>query len=314
MDDEWKSTLRSNRTLFAASAASFCAVVMGAPFDSVKVRMQTGRADRSMFGWVGKVWAEEGIRGFFRGILPPMVSVNVVKTVSFGVYESVRSRLLLSSSGGESSGVRLGSCYFAAGCVAGASTSLISAPLEMVRNQRILWDHIVLNPHIETPKHAPKSATSIAYMRELIKSGGVSGGLYRGFWLHLGRDSLGTGVYWLTYECAHWLPFVSPTGTRGDAHPVAHFMAGGITGIVSWLCIFPLDLVKNIYQRQAFSSSSSSSSSSTLSVRDCFVRTWRSGGFLAFYKGVQPTLLRAFPIHGMNLLVYEYFLRVLGDL
>jgi solute carrier family 25 (mitochondrial carnitine/acylcarnitine transporter), member 20/29 len=36
-------------------------------------------------------------------------------------------------------------------------------------------------------------------------------------------------------------------------------------------------------------------------------------GVAGFYSGLRPTLLRAFPIHSVNFLVYEWVLRLLDD-
>jgi hypothetical protein len=55
----------------------------------------------------------------------------------------------------------------------------------------------------------------------------------------------------MVYELFHRLPVISPTGRREGAYPVGHFMAGGLTGIIAWVVIFPFDLIKNVYQKDA---------------------------------------------------------------
>ena len=166
--------------------------------------------------------------------------------------------------------------FFTSGALAGISTSFLSCPLELIRNQRILYDakveayhkqqsafqqqqqqqqralsslassngsggaggsgkppstaHTTTHttttpPSTESPpkkkrlSFSPKiqKTSSFEYARVLVKNHGVVHGLYRGFPAHFLRESLGTGIYWLSYESLHRLPIISPTGRREDA-------------------------------------------------------------------------------------------------
>lgn len=317
------------QTALAASGASMCSVILGSPFDSIKVRMQTQRVPHTAWESTKYVWRTEGLRGFFRGIVPPLISVNIVKTTSVTVYEAMRANLLLNngSSVNSSSQWKSPLVYFLSGCTAGLVTSAISCPMEMIRNQRIIYDRKVLsnsssfveanllsNPSASTTtklqraRLIPKAATTVAYFRKLYQIGIVDG-IYRGYTLHLLRESIGTGIYWTIYESMHRIPFISPTGTRQGATDFGHFLAGSFTGSLAWIFVFPLDLVKNVYQKQVFALPAD-----RMSISQCIKHIYTSKGkmnLLVFYTGMWPTMLRAFPIHGVNLLIYEWLLKFL---
>ena len=84
-------------------------------------------------------------------------------------------------------------------------------------------------------------------------------------------------------------------------------MAGGLTGMISWVFIFPVDLVKNVYQKDA----SVRGQQRYQSLWECARAIRQKSGLRGFYYGLWPTMWRAFPIHSINLVVYEYFLHML---
>ena len=74
-----KSSLQSLRALVAGGVGGVCAVVVGHPFDLVKVRMQT--AEKGVYSGaidvVKKTVAKEGLaRGLYAGVSAPLVGVT----------------------------------------------------------------------------------------------------------------------------------------------------------------------------------------------------------------------------------------------
>jgi solute carrier family 25 carnitine/acylcarnitine transporter 20/29 len=74
-----KSSLQSLRALIAGGVGGVCAVVVGHPFDLVKVRMQT--AEKGVYSGamdvVRKTVAKDGIaRGLYAGVSAPLVGVT----------------------------------------------------------------------------------------------------------------------------------------------------------------------------------------------------------------------------------------------
>eukprot|EP01034_Spumella_vulgaris_P021894 gene21894-27971_t len=75
-------------------------------------------------------------------------------------------------------------------------------------------------------------------------------------------------------------------------------IAAAIAGIFSWLVVYPFDVVKARVQldfdRKVYST--------TLT---CAASLWREGGIRAMYRGIGYTLLRAGPVAGTILPIYE---------
>jgi solute carrier family 25 (mitochondrial carnitine/acylcarnitine transporter), member 20/29 len=81
-------------------------------------------------------------------------------------------------------------------------------------------------------------------------------------------------------------------------------LAGGLSGIISWLVSFPQDVVKSRYQADEQYSS----------ARNCALMSYRAEGLKVFSRGLWSTVLRAFPTNAATLTVVTLFLRYVGDL
>ena len=73
---------------------------VGHPFDTVKTKMQAqaGGAGSfyrgaSMRSTIAKLWSTEGIRGFYRGCLPPLWGSAVYRSAQFAVFDLLHSSM-----------------------------------------------------------------------------------------------------------------------------------------------------------------------------------------------------------------------------
>ncbi|KAF9276790.1 hypothetical protein BGZ88_001522 [Linnemannia elongata] len=127
-----------NRTVLAASSAAVCSVLSGFPFDSVKTRMQT-HSYKSIMDCVRKTYAEERLGGFFRGMIPPLITVSIIKSISFSVYEGSKQQVRSVSETLQGNTIpSLIGLTFISGSVAGTVVAMMSSPLELVKLQRQL--------------------------------------------------------------------------------------------------------------------------------------------------------------------------------
>ena len=83
-----KSSLKSLRALAAGGVGGIAAVIVGHPFDLVKVRLQT--AEKGVYSGamdvVRRTIAREGVaRGLYAGVSAPLVGVTPMFAVSFWV-------------------------------------------------------------------------------------------------------------------------------------------------------------------------------------------------------------------------------------
>ncbi|KAI2631720.1 mitochondrial carrier protein [Xylaria nigripes] len=263
--EEPRRWIKRYRTEVAASSASVLSTITAFPLDSVKTRMQTYPYDGALH-CVKTTYKAEGMRGFFRGVTAPLASVTLVRTISFSIYQ--RSKYVYSdwmarnigfcpldhvNKNGAYPNLGTMACFGVAGATAGSGITLIACPFELTKLSAQV-SVLMANQKNVDPK---KQAIALSYhnkgtiktLRNIVKHRGFAG-MYTGLNLHLLRDTLGTGIYFATYESSKQL-LTTFSGTDAHKNPVAVLAAGALCGIVSWALIYPIDSVKSIYQRNA---------------------------------------------------------------
>ncbi|KAK8038161.1 mitochondrial carrier [Apiospora phragmitis] len=97
LDDMAPTRLSNEATLVLSSASKLIAGAVTYPYQAIRSRLQTYDADqkygRGIMGVVKRTWTEEGIRGFYRGIVPGVIRVLPATWVTFLVYENVKFHL-----------------------------------------------------------------------------------------------------------------------------------------------------------------------------------------------------------------------------
>jgi hypothetical protein len=89
-------------------------------------------------------------------------------------------------------------------------------------------------------------------------------------------------------ECHCWGVWIARTW---------HFVS---SGMLIWSVVFPIDLVKSRYQYYL------TTASAKLTYKDIISETYAKRGLGGFYNGIQPCLLRAFPVHSVIFLTYSH--------
>ena len=139
---------------------------------------------------------------------------------------------------------------------------------------------------------------SMDCVRKIYKSAGIKG-IFQGFPPSMVRDVPGFVVYFGSYEIL--LDLLIQRRSRGDASPLASIFAGGVAGMLSWAATFPFDVVKSLMQADG-----NDGKFVYKGARDCFVKTYRTGGIRLLFAGLVPSLLRAFPTNGIIFFVYNF--------
>lgn len=86
--------MTAEATVALSSAAKLVAGAATYPYQVLRSRLQNYEADerfgRGIRGVVARIWSEDGLRGFYRGLVPGVVRVMPATWVTFLVYENVK--------------------------------------------------------------------------------------------------------------------------------------------------------------------------------------------------------------------------------
>ncbi|XP_058840127.1 mitochondrial basic amino acids transporter [Topomyia yanbarensis] len=262
--------------------AGCAGVLVGYPFDTVKVHLQTQDYRNPLYKGTldcfRKIIAKETVRGLYRGMSSPMAGVAVVNAIVFGVYGNVQRRTSDPDS--------LYS-HFLAGSAAGLAQSFICSPMELVKTRLQLQDNL--------PKGAFRFNGPIDCLRHIHKKGGFRG-VFRGLGITAARDMPGFSSYFVSYELM--------VRTTNDPSPFCILMAGGLAGTISWLFSFPIDVVKSRLQADGMCGTPQ-----YRGIADCLRKSYAEEGLAFLSRGLASTLLRAFPMNAVCFLVVSFVMK-----
>ncbi|WEW62035.1 carnitine transporter [Emydomyces testavorans] len=270
------ATLAQVRSLVAGGVGGVCAVVVGHPFDLVKVRLQT--AERGVYSGaidvVKKTVAREGLaRGYDLG----KTLVRNFSTVPehHGTFQYSIAQIS------------------AAGFFSAIPMTLITAPFERVK---VLLQIQGQNP--PPPGQKPKYSGGVDVVRQLYKEGGIRS-VFRGSAMTLARDGPGSAAYFAAYEYIKrsLTPKDENGNVTGELSLTAVLTAGGAAGVAMWIPVFPIDTIKSRLQ----------SAEGRPTIGGTIRGVYASGGLKAFFPGFGPALARAVPANAATLYVQLLF-------
>lgn len=279
---------------FYAGCLGGCAgVLVGHPFDTVKVRLQTQDSNnkiyRGTYHCISTIIKRESYRGLFKGMSSPMAGLAAVNAIVFGVYGNI-----LRSSSSPNSLLN----QFLAGGLAGCVQSVITSPMELAKTRMQLQGQA--NPNIRIPfwkRPIPLYKNPLDCLYKAFRLEGFRG-VFRGFGVTILRDAPAFGVYFAGYEYLTQ----KITDAKGNVNTLSLLLAGGLAGVISWIVIYPIDVVKSRLQVDGMDGGQKKYSG----LWDCVKKSYNTEGYKAFTKGLNSTIIRAFPTNAATFAVFTW--------
>ncbi|PFH57310.1 hypothetical protein XA68_15242 [Ophiocordyceps unilateralis] len=286
------SKLRSQlQALAAGGFGGICAVLVGHPFDLVKVRLQTAARGTysSAVDVVRRSVARDGLRrGLYAGVSAPLVGVTPMFAVSFWGYDL--GKQIVRSVSPTSQPLSI-SQVATAGFLSAIPMTAITAPFERVK---VILQVQGQSSSTTSPKH--RNAADV--VRHLYRTGGLRS-VFRGSAATLARDGPGSAAYFAAYESIKAaLTKNQPKSPDGGPPPLslgAITCAGAAAGVAMWIPVFPVDTVKSRLQ----------TAEAETSIASVVRSLYAQGGFRAFFPGFGPALARAVPANAATFLGVE---------
>lgn len=327
---------------FVGGCVSGCAgIFVGQPFDTVKVRLQTQSMGASTVGSDGKfilsvapgasktiyptasacavgIVTKEGPLALFKGMSTPIASAALINAITFGAY--AQSQRLVASYGlggsgrnesdtkGDAAGPAREGVSSAGlvwswlgGSFAGLCQSAIVIPTETIK--------VKLQVQVGAlGSDALRYSGAIDCAAKVVRAEGLAG-LFRGTTATVFRETPAFGLYFACYEgTKDWLERRWCWGQQASS-----FGAGGIAGTLSWVSIYPFDVVKSVQQ-----ASTDPMDPYSRSMITCFRSLYREAGggvpgVSRFFRGVGTTVVRAFPVNAVIFPVYEWTVKIMNQ-
>ncbi|GBG32231.1 Mitochondrial substrate carrier family protein S [Hondaea fermentalgiana] len=290
------------QVLVCGSFAGACSVLASAPFDCVKVRMQTNSARFRTFSQaLARTVREESAFSLYRGVSPALTSAIIENSVVFAANSAIRQQALaLKASRNDTSPLSHAELSAIGGLSGVFSATAICAPETIKCRMQAASLSLVTPPG--QPSAAPRFASSLDCFLQTLRMEGVSG-LFRGLPAQIARDVPFNFVFFGAYEMITSLLCVARrVPDKSELTGPWIVLAGGMAGVAGWSLTLPFDVVKSTMQV-----STQANPSTSRTVREIFV----SKGLRGFFKGWTAAAVRAFPCNGALFLGYEFSNRAL---
>ncbi|KAH7659645.1 Mitochondrial carnitine-acylcarnitine carrier protein [Dioscorea alata] len=188
----------------------------------------------------------------------------------------------------------------------GAIISMILCPAELVKCRMQ-----VQGTESSVSKYARYSGPLDCALKT-IRSEGLKG-IFRGGYTTLLRESTGNATFFTIYEFSRYQMrkrLDSSSSTLGQKPKMlieagVDIIGGGLAGMSFWLAVLPLDVAKTIIQTSPDTNSSWNPFQTLKSI-------YRRVGFRGLYASLGPTLARAFPANATAMVTWELTAKLLG--
>uniref|UniRef100_A0A8C0AI68 Mitochondrial basic amino acids transporter n=1 Tax=Bos mutus grunniens TaxID=30521 RepID=A0A8C0AI68_BOSMU len=247
----------------AGCAGGVAGVLVGHPFDTVKVRLQVQSVEKPQYRGTlhcfQAIIKQESVLGLYRGLGSPLLGLTFINALVFGVQGNTLRAL------GRDSPLN----QFLAGAAAGAIQCVICCPMELAKTRLQLQEAGPARTY-----RGPLDCLAQIYRQEGLR------GVNRGMVSTLLRETPSFGVYFLTYDVLTRALGCEP----GDRLLVPKLLlAGGTSGIASWLSTYPVGVVKSRLQAMGCRARPR-----YRGIVDCVQQSYADEGWRVFTRGWCP--------------------------
>ncbi|GAB4833940.1 Matrilysin [Ancistrocladus abbreviatus] len=272
-----KGKISFGGTLAASAFAACFAEICTIPLDTAKVRLQlqkkavegdaTALKYRGLLGTVGTIAREEGLSALWKGIVPGLHRQCLFGGLRIGLYDPVKSLYVGKDHVGE---VPLSKKILAA-LTTGAVGIMIANPTDLVK--------VRLQAEGKLPPGVSRRYTgALNAYSTIVRQEGL-GALWTGVGPNIARNAIINAAELASYDQVKETILKIP-GFKDNV--VTHLLAGLGAGFFAVCIGSPVDVVKSRMMGD----------STYKNTLDCFIKTLKNDGPLAFYKGFIPNFGR----------------------
>lgn len=257
----------------------------------IQLGMEHSSLTPGVLDCISHILRDEGPMAFYKGTTMPLIGVGACVSIQFGVVQW--SKRVFNSMNAAHQPERKSLTplqLYMSGLFGGVANSFLAGPIEHVRIRlQTQKGHALHGPFDCLKQYVVTKPFYMYFLRynRMMQHSGIAG-VYRGLGPTIVREGHGMGVYFLTYEYIVQKR-LEVLGIARDKIPAStSLLAGGLSGLLLWLMIYPIDVVKSYMQTDAIQSQQRRFRTSFDVVR----HIQATYGLNGFVRGIVPTLIR----------------------
>lgn len=287
-----------------------------APLDRVKILYQTRSQAypyQGVFGTLKTIFVREGVSGLWRGNWSSVVRIFPYAAIQFASHERYKS--ILKSFRSDQSMFSGG--HFIAGSMAGATASIMTYPLDLVR-ARLAFQYGSSSSSSNTTStststSSSKSKSIVSSLRSAWHDGNGPRGLYAGLGPTLAGIVPYAGINFLSYEELKqaWVS-ANPGKRERDIPPLLRLAFGATAGAIGQTLTYPLDVVRRRMQISDMEEARGMYGKGYKGTIHGVKTILKQEGLKALFRGLSLNYLKVAPMVAISFTTFDTLKKVLG--
>lgn len=286
--------LKASKDVLAGTCGGIVVTFVGHPFDTVKVRLQTQDSAKPIYSGAidcaKKTVQWEGLRGLYKGVASPLAGQMLFRSVMFGAFGQTKTWLATQKDG--SLRPLRNADYYKAGAVTGTIAAFVEGPIDFYKSQ--IQVQIIRSR--ADPNYKPAYTTVLDCVKATIRTNGFKGP-FQGLGATLVRNAPANSVYLGSFEVMKDQMAKYRECKKTELPAAWVITAGGLGGLLYWLAIYPVDVIKSAMATDNIEPSKRKYPD----MATTYKKLMADGGPRRFYRGFTPCLARAMPANGVML-------------
>lgn len=267
----------------------------------------------------GSIVGKRSLKALYAGVTGPLLMTGILQSLNFAIYDSVRrvmyqrqlqsenpNDIICSGQPGDYLHCDSLSSVAMASFVAGASTSVLTSPMVIVKTkqQLMVWG---FRQSIRETYHSGMNGKP-QFLKGLRN-------FYTGFGVHFFCDTVGRSMYMFSYEflkrklaqvkCSDQSSYSNNGVSTQDLSVPERMVCAASAGMACWALIFPADVIRSKLYAKSLTTQSSLTTLDGITMARQMVR---EQGIQSLYRGMTITVARAGPVAAAVLPVYDSML------
>jgi solute carrier family 25 carnitine/acylcarnitine transporter 20/29 len=277
----------------AGTSAGIALTLVGHPFDTIKVRMQTGGFTNPIIA-IRQTISKEGPFAVYKGMAGPMLTIPIINALVFTCYAQAQSLFKKFNSDPQAE-LTLWQIALA-GMYAGLINCAVACPVELVKTRLQI-------------QYGEKGSFRgpIDCIQHILRASGPKG-LFRGMTSTIYRELPGYGAQFYFYEWSKRFCMKSGNRSEFELTPFELLMSGGFAGLAGWIFSYPMDYIKSQIQAEPWNKKSRYKKHPILfdgGFFSCAQATIKRHGWKELWRGFSVCAARGFPANAAGFLAYE---------
>jgi solute carrier family 25 carnitine/acylcarnitine transporter 20/29 len=279
----------------AGTAGGIGLVIVGHPFDTLKVRLQTQSSTNPIYSGFGdcvrKTVAKEGFAGLYAGVRSPLYGQAFLNAWQFGVWGNAKK--LVSDQNGFISIPG----FFAAGAFTGSLVALVECPVDLFKTQL----------QTQVFKANPEYTSFAGCFKTILSKHGLRGAM-QGLTPTICRNTIAVANYFGFYELTKQYLAEGDQYAQGTLDMWKLMVAGAVGGLFYWPVVYPMDCIKSAMQADNLVHDRKYPN-----IIAAYKGLIAEGGQKKLWSGFTPCMLRAVPANAVCFTLYEFVSKSLRD-